>query len=1141
MSKIFRLYKEGTSTYQDWNNSPAFPYNSTNRQSIEDPEGASAKNEITSIPSPFARIDLVKNAFREVCKPDKSTHKPDLDGQTIFHKMVSDTLDVAEIFFNLNKYKGKIEILKWDKGQMLSELEQDSIAGHAYLADALKKYLVSDGRTYNFDRLQSIYLLNYVDGPEELNIIGATSPATLFFCNANDLSYVNDIYFGDDRPFDAEYQPLYKRDFEFIKYLFALRQNIPDFAGTFPEVEDYLVQTYKLIKDPEKKNELNNLTPTSVDDFDELSVKNHQQNDLVEVLGFTLYQKSNRPVGTASDFIIATNKNIDQKPLALPVEAGNRYSELKYTTAKWGNTNKAPFFDSEADLSRRVLPFDGAQSPYLTISDFLEDSIVCVPHTLNIAHYYAGGINVDEPELAYLLPIKPLFFKFFTIEELKGSMRDGRPMFEMGTRSGGAVSVTLRIPIKGNGTTSYIEYSRLYYSNNSADTSINKGNVVEMKFTGFIMPQIHFNNPEEAIYNISCIQSSAGKTDFIFYLEDEKVNPNSKTCRNQQQGYQLLTKADNYLLKGKLFDYIQVCNHHGYKGLLIPEFKPQLSVEAFEFAIDLGTSNTHIEYRKDSEKARPFAFSVQDRQLCEMFLPSVDETGTRVDLIEETEIIEKDYIPASVGEGDYYFPTRTVLSCAKTIDWNETIDPFTLVNLPFTYDKRADLIYNNQKYNIKWGNGDEGRLMQAYVRSLMLIIRNKVLLNNGDLARTKITWFYPISMAPRRLRVLRETWDEAYREYFGEGATSNMTESEAPIQYFFSRYSTATTLVNVDIGGGTTDIAFAKDRRINYVTSFRFASNSLFENPFSEINENNAIVDSHKGKILKLLQDKNLGELVRVFNSANNQKPSNMASFLFGLKDNTLPQQAGLNPKVLDFNKILQDDEDFKIVFILFYTSIIYHIAQITKHFNLDTPRHISFSGNGSKVISIITSDVKILTRYTKIIFEKVLGKPYGKELELLGLGNDSNPKSSTCKGALYRSERDGQSSPEDNDELTVVFKSDCSGVVGSDDTYASIDAAYKTRTVNAVKDFLKFTLEDMNTAFNFDKYFGVTNRSLSIAREASGKDLATYLDKGLQKREEETDLKNIIEETFFFYPIQGAIQAISNDIAASLKQDSYE
>ena len=113
MSKIFRLYKDGTNTYQDWNNSPAFPYNSTSRDTIEDPDGASARHEITSIPSPFARIDLVKNAFKEVCKVDKNTHKVDLDGKSIFHKMVSDTLDVAEIFFNIDKYNGKIEIIKW--------------------------------------------------------------------------------------------------------------------------------------------------------------------------------------------------------------------------------------------------------------------------------------------------------------------------------------------------------------------------------------------------------------------------------------------------------------------------------------------------------------------------------------------------------------------------------------------------------------------------------------------------------------------------------------------------------------------------------------------------------------------------------------------------------------------------------------------------------------------------------------------------------------------------------------------------------------------------------------------------------------------------------------------------------------------
>ena len=66
MSKIFRLYKEGTSTYTGWNETPAFPYNSANRDTIDDPDGASERNEITSIPSPFARIDLVKTAFKEV-------------------------------------------------------------------------------------------------------------------------------------------------------------------------------------------------------------------------------------------------------------------------------------------------------------------------------------------------------------------------------------------------------------------------------------------------------------------------------------------------------------------------------------------------------------------------------------------------------------------------------------------------------------------------------------------------------------------------------------------------------------------------------------------------------------------------------------------------------------------------------------------------------------------------------------------------------------------------------------------------------------------------------------------------------------------------------------------------------------------
>ncbi|MDE6696380.1 MAG: hypothetical protein K2K25_05830, partial [Muribaculaceae bacterium] len=449
MSKIFRLYKEGTSIYEDWNSSPTFPYNSTSRDTIEDPDGASAHHEITSIPSPFARIDLIKTAFKEVCKPDKRTRQIDLDGNTIFHKMVSDTLDVAEIFFNIDKYTGKVEIIKWDPSLMLSELEQSSIAGHNYLADALRKYMMSDEKTYNFDKLKNIYLLNYVEGPDELNIIGATSPATLFFSNANDLSYVNDIFFGQDKPFDSEYQPLYKRDFEFVKYLFALRKSIPNFAGLFPEVETYLNASFKEIKDQNKKNELNGVSEIVLKDFDSIEVKDIQQNDLVEVLGYTLYKKSRRPVSTSSDFVIKSSKQNENLPLVLPVEAGNRYSQLQYTTDKWGNTNRASYKDSETDLLKRKLPFDGSKHPYLTISDFLEDTIIRVPHTLNSENYFDANSKIDKPKLAFLLPCKPTLFKYFSIEDLCGNMLDGKPMIEMNLLAGDSVNVILRIPIKG--------------------------------------------------------------------------------------------------------------------------------------------------------------------------------------------------------------------------------------------------------------------------------------------------------------------------------------------------------------------------------------------------------------------------------------------------------------------------------------------------------------------------------------------------------------------------------------------------------------------------------------------------------------------------------------------------------------------
>lgn len=1141
MSKIFRLHKNGSTTYTDWNGIPAFPYNQASRDTIDDPDGATASHEITSIPSPFARIDLVKTAFKEVCKPLGQSRIPNLDGNTIFHKMVSDSLDVAEIFFNLDKYKNDVEVIKWDPNVMIGELLSSPIPGHQYLGDALQKYLVSDAATYNFGALQNIYLLNYIHGPAEINIIGATSPATLFFSNANDLSYVDNIYFGTDRPFDDDFQPLYKRDHEFIKYLFALRKSISNFADIFPEVDAYLTATFNKLTDQAFKNDLRQLKDTDIDSFGTISVQYQQQNDYVEVLGYQLRKKTAQQASGTSDFTIRTTLPTPLSPMVLPVEKGNRYSLLRYTTAQWGKDNVAPYYDPQPDLTQRTLPNDGSLAPYLTISDLLEDAIVRVPHKFNSENYFDGHIKDTIGEYSYLLPVKPLLFEYFTADELRGAMPDGRPMIEMEVLAGNlGIKVTLRIPIKGNSSITYVEYTRKYYSERAADIEQNQGTIKEFEFTGFVMPCIKFNDASQAIYNISCVQPSTANYEFIFFNGGEKVMPKSVTCRDNSS--QFIVKADNYLLEKTLFDFIQVRNNFGHCGIILPLFAPQQSIEAFEFAIDLGTSNTHIEFRKKGDnQPKAFCFTPNERPLCEFFIPTRNEAGNLEDLIAQTEFIEKDFIPEEVGQRDFRFPTRTVLSAAKILDWKDVVAPFTMANLPFTYDKRLSLPFNNYRTDIKWGKDEEISVMEAYVKCLLLIIRNKVLINKGDLRRTSITWFYPISMSPNRREKLREAWKLAYGTYFGGSDIHEMTESSAPIQYFFEAEPTATNLVNVDIGGGTSDIAFASNKRITHVTSFRFASNSLFQDSFAGLAYTNGIVDWYKSSIRQVLIDRNFSELIKIFDSESNTHPANMASFLFSLKDNSIPKAAGVSPKAIDFNYILQQDEKFKIVFVIFYTSIIYHIAQIIKCLGMEVPRHLSFSGNGSKVIKIITNDPRLLAKYTKKVFEQVLGRPYGKELEILGLEKDSNPKESTCKGGIIHNQRkdahgksDGNDSGYEDEDIRdkiIVLKSDGSGIVVPKDTYASITDTYKQQVVASVEQFFDFTLNTMNSVFNFDKNFGVERASIDIAREVVQRDLPIYLEKGIQQRVSESELNATIEETFFFYPIKGVIQAISAEI----------
>ncbi len=1143
MSKVLRLFKNGNNNISDWQEQTNYAYDSSNRAQIKDTIKASKFYDITSIPSPFARMQLVKDAFREIVKTGN------LDADDIYGRTVSDTLDVGELFFNIDKFSDKLKIVAVDLRSMANKLKEDNVdESHKSLGDTLSKYLDSDSKSFNFSKMNKIYLLRYDNGDESrhLQVIGATSPRTLFFSTANKLQDISDEFsFGQDKPFDMDFAPLYKRDFEYVKQWFYLRNTIPAFARDFKEVDDYL----SLVRDRypnDKRAILDNIQ--TADDFEQIEVGT---TDHVEVTGYQILKKKLKPC-VDSDFMIDSKLLENTKhpfPLVLPVDAGINYANLKYTEDKWGDKNKAPYYDEEVLENRRLPKPGNLRQPYLTISDFLEDYIVKVPHALNSENFFSGNafFRFNERQMAYLLPLKKRFFDYFTTADLMGTV-NGHNMIEMETKPSSGVRVTLRVPIRGNGQVKCIVYSRTYHDNDNhdcmPDRERNEGAVREFNFTGLVMPNFKFATDMDAFYTLSCINRRDLDFDYHVFKGSKEIEDIPCAVRNPCDTTSEPYKAKNYTLEHKAFDYIQVSDvNREAKGIIVPIFKNRIGNRQFDFSVDLGTSNTLVEYavpNSNTGKITPmvFGFDKTDSQVCQVFLQTFDVRDSvriELDLLREKQLIEKDFLPEDLGSGgDFCFPNRTVLSAKRNIDWNARVDAFALVNIPFTYDKRRNLTYNQMYFDIKWGNDLASKtILEKYIDCLMLMIRNKVVLNDGDLKNTRITWFYPISMEQARMADLKRIWDESYKKYFDEdGVTSSVTESSAPVKAFYETNPNASQIVSVDIGGGTTDMAFSKMKgEVSYVTSFRFATNDLFCTPFSKVNSLNGIVEHFKQSFRNVLANNGqLKELLDVFDNEDNSDPVNMASYLFTLKENSLIANNDINVRSVDFLYNLQADDKFKIVFLLYYSAIIYHLAKIVKVANqgcgvdgMFMPRHLTFSGNGSKIIMALTPDVAgVLTDYTRMLIEKVSGMAC-PHLCILGLSDDSAPKEATCKGGLMT---DGNI---DDRGKTVILKATGDSFADSKEEYESITSAYEHDIAEEVSRFFDFILIDMNKAFNFSKKFQMSQKSLDLAKEMCKQNLDTYLTKALDVHRERKGEQ--IEETAFFYPVKGALYALTDKI----------
>ena len=231
MSKILSYNKKTSG--EDWIPLSS-QYNADEIEMIADPNAGLSQQPRTAIPSPFAQMDLVKNAFKRLSMNAR------LQGEAMDEKLVSNALDIAQLFFNYAELRNQLQIVEWNRATELEKLKDSP--QHSLLGETIEMFLHQDQEAFNFDQLDRLYFLVYGN-----QVIGSTSPITLFMASPNAQEGLCDIPVEQNVQLFSLWRPLYMRSERFVKYIYALFTAYPELKRRCGEVNSYLIANLPLL------------------------------------------------------------------------------------------------------------------------------------------------------------------------------------------------------------------------------------------------------------------------------------------------------------------------------------------------------------------------------------------------------------------------------------------------------------------------------------------------------------------------------------------------------------------------------------------------------------------------------------------------------------------------------------------------------------------------------------------------------------------------------------------------------------------------------------------------------------------------------------------------------------------------------
>lgn len=1111
---------------------PKEPYSGDDIRKINDPNGDTVEHPRTAIPSPFAQIDLVLTAFETLAA--NGLH----GGAAMHHRLVSDALDIAQIIFDFPNHASSMRFLRWNPQSAIAAMQSGSDA-HRLLAETLALYFESDDEAYNFSTAGDWYILMHRG-----QVIGSTSPATLTM-GAPGLGTMPDILVEQGCPLFGEPRHLWERDEEFVLYLVHWYNAFPQARKAHSALYAYILTNLDIIRS--RRPKLYKRILERVENPSALATEN------AEALAATLQSVYDIPAATnaprifgaplftrraadmlhspkESDFLL--RPSIEQPadeliPLLLcegftpPGAEQFRYINRPWTPSTQVDTGGLP-------PEKRTLPDTAIVYPWLTDSDLLEDSIIELATPI-APQFFAGHLKqTDQP--GYLLPIKPLFFKYFPASMLAARIAPGRPVMEL-RREGTSIVAILRLPT----AKSYVELQRTYHRIPADETftpAPNQGRIIEqMRLSTAIFP--FARTGETDIYNVRLFEMMPSLSASLSFHTDGHAfsrlpgrPPQVRTrSRSVRTSYYEVESAWDYARLSLTSDTDSSFHHSGIILPLWPAYSA--GADEFTFAIDFGTTNSHVEYCRGDRPPRPLAFAPGSEAT---LVATLEAPGS---LAQADTLLDVEFIPRELGD-DYGFPLRTAL--ARNASTDAPPEALRTVNIPFLYERKPFNGYSVSTM-LKWS--EEQSEAEQFLRELMLLIRARVILESGSPARTRIVYFYPVSMKRSLQNRYLTLWEGLYSRYLNnrEVKVEALPESVAPAFFYHNSATDGSDYVSIDIGGGSSDVVIyrADEERLHshpsIITSFRFAGNALFGDAFSHADADaNPMVKRYAAYFSRILSANPNYSYLNVILSdiLASGRSEDINAFLFSVEQapgiRSLPE---LDRRPLSYNAMLADDTGLKIVFVYFYTSLIYYVAHLMKHAGIGLPRRICFSGTGSKILHILGRH-RTVEEYSQAIVEHVYGRQYSHPHTFeLNIERDA-PKQVTCKGGLElirRIERDETPRTHFSPRYIMEHKSQYTLTDVSCYTYASIRSrearADIERQVSIFNEFFSSLLDSF-----WGEEFGVSREALDRFRAEASRDIPNYLAAGIRTLLPESETADErVEDVPFFYAVTGIIR----------------